>query len=423
MTLRALVQKNAVRIGLPLAGISGWRPAFLETLRIPAFRYLWLSNGLTIMGEKISVMAIAWLVLELTDSKLLMGVTNSLAALPIILLSLFGGVISDRCDRRTILIRSRIALMGLSFLTAFLITTQVVELWHILLLVVLAGGVSAFDWPAAQTIVYDAVGRERLLNAVSLNSIARNLAEFVGPSIAGVLIAVSGVDTVLYCLGGAYLVALIALLFVRVKTPARQNKRAPALRELAEGLAYVRRTPHVAWLLSLSCLVLFAAVYLMMLPVYAREVLDVGAKGLGFLMGAFGAGGLIASASLALISNVKRQGRVVVLAAIFMGVGMLGFAFSADFKLSLMCSFLMGFAAMYWLNNLNTLMQTSVPEEMRGRVMGIFRITKQGLPLAWLLGGVMSTLLGNVATLVICACVFIGFNLLAYLRSSQLRKI
>ena len=126
-------------------------------------------------------MAIAWLVLEMTDSNLLMGFTNSLSALPIILLSLFGGVISDRFDRRTILIRSRVALMGLSFLTAFLITTQVVELWHILLLVVLTGGVVAFDWPTAQTIVYDAVGRERLLNAVSLNSIGNNLASIVGP--------------------------------------------------------------------------------------------------------------------------------------------------------------------------------------------------------------------------------------------------
>ena len=175
-----MVQRTAGRMGTPRSGISGWRPAFLDTLSLPAFRYLWLSNGLTMMGQNISRMAIAWLVLELTDSKLLMGITNSLSALPIILLSLFGGVISDRFDRRTILIRSRVALMGLSFLTAFLITTQVVELWHILLLVVLAGGVSAFDWPTAQTIVFDAVGRERLLNAVSLNFIGNNLASIVG---------------------------------------------------------------------------------------------------------------------------------------------------------------------------------------------------------------------------------------------------
>ncbi len=422
MRLRAMVQRTASRMGTPRSGISGWHPAFLDTLSVPAFRYLWLSNGLTIMGENISRMAIAWLVLELTDSKLMMGITNSLLALPIILLSLFGGVISDRFDRRTILIRSRFALMGLSFLTAFLITTQVVELWHILLLVVLAGGVSAFDWPTAQTIVFDAVGRERLLNAVSLNSIAHNLASIVGPSIAGVLIAISGVDTVLYCLGGAYLVALVALLFVRLKTPARQNQRASALRDLAEGLSYVRRTPHVAWLLFLGCLIIFAGVLQMMLPVYARDVLDEGAKGLGFLMGAYGAGGLIASASLAIVGNVKRQGGVVVLASVIYGVVMLAFAFSTNFQLSLMCSFLMGFGAMYWVNNMHTLIQTSVLEEMRGRVMSIFRITRQSLTLGWLLGGVLSTLLGNVVTLVLCASMFIGLNLLAYLRSSQLRE-
>ena len=325
-------------------------------------------------------MAIAWLVLELTDSKLLMGVTNSLSALPIIILSLFGGVISDRFDRRTILIRSRIALMGLSFLTAFLITAQVVELWHILLLVVLAGGVVAFDWPTAQTIVYDAVGRERLLNAVSLNSIASNLAGIVGPSVAGILIAVSGVDAVLYCLGGAYLVAIVGLRFVRLKTPARQNRRASTLRDLSEGLTYVQRTPHILWLLFLGCLVIFVGVYYMMVPVYAMEVLDEGAKGMGFLMGAYGAGGLIASASLAIMGNVKHQARIVVLASVIYGLVMLVFAFSTNFRLSLMCTFVMGIGAMYWVNNMNTLMQTSVPEEMQGRVMSIFRITKQSLP-------------------------------------------
>jgi len=313
--------------------------------------------------------------------------------------------------------------MGLSFLTAFLITAQVVELWHILLLVVLAGGVISFDWPTAQTIVFDAVGRERLLNAVSLNSIANNLAGIAGPSIAGILMAVSGVDTVLYCIGGAYFVALVALLFVRLETPARQNRRASVLRDLAEGLTYVRRTPHVAWLLFLGCVVIFAGVLLMMFPVYAREVLNVGSKGLGFLMGAYGAGGLAASAFIAMMGKVKRQGRVVVLVSVIYGVVMLAFALSTNFQLSLMCSFLLGVGAMFWVNNMNTMIQISVPEEMRGRVMGIFRITKQSLPLGWLLGGVMSTLLGNVVTLVICAFMFIGFNLLAYLRSSQLREI
>ncbi len=181
--------------------------------------------------------------------------------------------------------------------------------------------------------------------------------------------------------------------------------------------------PHVAWLLFLGCLVIFAGVLLMMFPVYAREVLDVGAKGLGFLMGAYGAGGLLASASIAIMGNVKRQGRVVVLVSVIYGVVMLAFALSTNFQFSLMCSFLMGVGAMFWVNNMNTLMQTLVPEEMRGRVMGIFRITKQSMPLDWLLGGVMATLLGNVVTLVICAFMFIGFNLLAYLRSSQLREI
>ncbi len=152
-------------------------------------------------------------------------------------------------------------------------------------------------------------------------------------------------------------------------------------------------------------------------------MLDAGTKGLGFLMGAYGAGGLIASASLAMIGNVKRQGGVVVLASVFYCGVMVAFAFSTNFPLSLMCSFLMGVGAMYWVNNMHSLIQTSVPEEMRGRVVGIFRITRQSLPLGWLLGGVLSTLLGNVVTLVICASMFIGFNLLAYLRSSQIREI
>ena len=177
------------------------KPAFLDILSIRPYRLLWFSNGLTFMGIRIQDMAVAWLVLEMTGSKLWVGIVNGLPALAIILFSLMGGVLADRSDKRSLLSWSRITLAGLTFLMAFLITTGAIGLWQLMVIVFVAAGVYGADMPISRTLIFDYVGRERLLSAISLNSMIMDVGAIAGPWVAGMLIADVGVDAALYLLG------------------------------------------------------------------------------------------------------------------------------------------------------------------------------------------------------------------------------
>ena len=191
------------------------RPVFLDILSISAFRYLWLGNGLSFMGMRVRDMAVAWLVLEMTNSKLWVGLVNGLPTVSIILFSLIGGVLADRTDRRVLMLWSRLTLASLTFLSAFLIATGTLQLWHLIIIVVLAVGVNTQEMSTSRTVMLDIVGKGRLLGATSLNSMAMDIGAIAGPAIAGVLIADVGVDAALFMLGGVYLLAFASLLFIR----------------------------------------------------------------------------------------------------------------------------------------------------------------------------------------------------------------
>ena len=285
------------------------RPAFLDILSIRAFRYLWLSNGLTFMGARVQELAVAWLVLEMTDSKLWVGVGNGAPTLPVIFFSLLGGVLADQTDRRVMMIWSRLTLAVLTFLAAFLVTTGSIELWQLMVIVVLAVGVMALDLPAASTLVFDVVGKGRLLSANAMSSIVVNLGTILGPTAAGVLIANAGVGTALYLLSAAYLVSFAALFMIKRSECAESRKHGRILQDLAQGFSYIRRTPRVAWLVSLGATLPLAGIFMSMVPIYARDVLQIGPEGMGVLMATYGVGSLIGSVSLSVPGPDRRSRR------------------------------------------------------------------------------------------------------------------
>ncbi len=407
-----------VTIALP-----GRRPAFLDILRERPFRQLWFSNGLTFMGIRIQDMAIAWLVLEMTDSKLLVGVVNGVPAVSIVLFSLVGGALADRTDRRRLLSWSRLSLAGLTFLAAFLVTTGMIGLWQLIVLVLLTGGVFAMDMPISRTLVFDYAGRERQLSATSLNSMIMDVGAIAGPWVAGTLIASAGVAAALYLLSAAYAVAFVVLSFNKVsRRDPGDAARKRVLQDLVEGLSYLRRTPQVAWLVSLGATVPLAGVFFSMLPVYARDELSVGAGGLGLMVAVYGVGALAASIVMTVYGNLNRIGRVSVLSAVVYASGMLGFAFAPSFDAAIAAVFVLGMASTFWKNTTNAIVQTSVPDEMRGRVMSVFGMGMQMLALGWLVGGALSTLVGNPATLVIAAALMIALNVFVYTRSCEMQR-
>ena len=342
------------------------RSTALETLRIRDFRLLWLSNGFANMGVRIREMAQGWLVLEMTDSKLWVGLVNGVPGIPVLFLSLLGGAITDRVSRRNMLLRFRLLGGGLAFVMAYLITSNIIELWQVMVLAVIAGSLIAFDLPAAQTLVYDVVGRDRLLSANSLNTAAINLASIIGPSVGGVLIAGFGTDAVFYLIGGMYVAALMAVVFIQGGREPPQSQRPPIIKDLVGLVSYVRQSPITAWLIVLGIMLVFGAVFMPLVPIYARDVLGIGSVGFGTLLATQGIGALAGSLAMALMGNVRRKGLVMLAAAIIWSIGMLVFAFSRVFVISAICTFFMGVAAMSWVNSYVTVLQTSAPEERRG---------------------------------------------------------
>ena len=397
------------------------RAPAVQLLAIPNFRRLAIGVTLGFTAYNLNLMAQSWLVLNMTDSKLWVGVAAGSSAVTVMVFSLVAGALADRVDRKQLILLSRIAQAAFAFTLAIVVSTGWVELWHIVALSV-AGGISlAIMGPAGETLLMDIAGRERLLTASAVQSLVTNLPRFGAPALAGVMIASLGVEAVFYSASGILVLAAVAITAIRLPR-AERSKAQPMARALIDGLRYVAGTPQVAWLIFVTSVVLFAGVFLPLVPVYARDVLLVGARGFGLLEASWGLGVLVGAVWLLSLGDVSRKGRMVIMAAMSFGTSMIVFGFSREFYLSLAMMFIMGMAPPFWMAGIRTILQTTIPDEMRGRVMAVFLLAMQFLGLGWLLGGAMAEAFGNEATLLVGGLMFIALNLLAYLRSAELRS-
>ena len=392
-----------------------------QLLAVPNFRRLATAVALGFAAFNIRLMAQSWLVLDMTDSTLWVGVVAGSSTVTVMVFSLVAGALADRMDRKLLILISRIAQAAFAFALAFVVTSGWIELWHIVILSV-AGGLSlAVMGPAGETLLMDIAGKERLLTASAVQSLVGSLSQFGAPAAAGVMIATLGVEAVFYSAGAILVVA--SFLTATIRLPQVERPKAqPMLRALIDGLRYVARTPHVAWLIFVASLVLFAGVFMPLVPVYARDVLLVGAQGFGLLEASWGLGTLVGAVWLLSLGNVGRKGRMVIMAAVSFGASMVIFGFSRDFYLSLAMMFILGLAPPFWMAGIRTILQTTIPDEMRGRVMAVFLLGLQAFGLGWPLGGALAEAFGNEATLAAGGLLFVLLNLLAYVRSATLRN-
>ena len=416
------VSGSTIQTQPPLQAVPGvvlpkQRPVFLDILSIDSFRYLWMSNGLSFMGMRVRDMITAWLVLEMTGSGLWVGLVNGLPAISIIVFSLLGGVMADRTDRRVLLLWSRLALASLTFMSAFLVMTGMIQLWHLTIIVILAVGVNAQDMSVSRIFLMDIVGKDRLLSATSLTSVLMDIGIIVGPFVAGVITADLGTDAALFLLGGVYLVAFASVLFIKNTSNTNDKKQTRVLKDLLEGLSYIRRTPQVAWLVSLSATVPMAGVFFFTMSIYAQDVLQVGSQGLGIIIATYGAGALVGSLYMTARDKINHKSLVVLLSALVYAGGMAVFALSGEMYISLAAAFFVGVSSTFWKNTTSTMVQTSTADDMRGRVMSVFGMGVQMLALGWLLGGILATLIGNQGTLLIASALMAGLNLFVYLKT------
>jgi MFS family permease len=388
-----------------------------SSLKVKYFRIYWLGMFVSLVGTWIQTVALSWLVFQLTNSAFLLGVVGFLGSIPIFILSLFGGVLADRINKRNILIFTQAAFMLLAFLLAVLTQFKFITPTQIMLIALLNGVIMAFDAPARQSIVVELVGREHLFNAIALNSVSFNSSRIIGPAIAGVLISIIGMSGCFYLNGVSFLAVIIALFYIKfTKSIVRSNNSA--YKDIKEGLIFISRNRLIIALVSVvAAISLFGISYIILMPVFANHVLDVGVKGLGVLMSSTGIGALLGALGLARLGNFRFKGRLLILSVFLFSISLMVFSLSKNYLLSIFALIFVGCWSVIPIALVNTLLQINVKDEFRGRVMSLFMITFAGImPFGNLISGTLAQSWGVSAALFFCgAACLVLFTLINFL--------
>jgi MFS family permease len=360
------------------------------------YRLFFGGQLVSLIGTWMQSVAQSWLVYRLSGSAVLLGLVGFAGQIPVFLLSPAGGGLADTHSRHRIILGTQAASMVLALVLASLTLTGRVQLWQVFTLAALLGVVNAFDIPARQAFLVELVGRADLMNAIALNSSMFNGARIIGPALAGVLVAALGEGWCFFVNGISYVAVLAGLLLMSPRpVPARPGGGTP-LGRILEGLGFAARTAPIRELLLLLGLVSLAGMpYVVLMPIFADQVLHTGAWGLGVLMGASGLGALLGALMLAARRDVRGLGRWVAWAAGGFGASLIAFAASRWFWLSTVLLVPAGFAMIVQTAASNTLIQAMVPDELRGRVMATYSMMFMGMaPFGALLAGLLAGRLG-----------------------------
>lgn len=395
-----------------------------SSLQVKYFRIYWLGMFVSLIGTWIQTVAQSWLVFQLTNSAFLLGVVGFLSSIPIFVLSLFGGVLADRVNKRNILIFTQVTFMFLAFLLAILTQFKLITPLQIMFIALFNGIVMAFDAPARQSIVVELVGKKHLFNAIALNSVAFNSSRIIGPAIAGVLVSVIGMSGCFYLNGASFLAVIIALFYIKLGTGKARNNNS-ALKDLKEGLVFISRHPLILALVSMvGAMSLFGISYVILMPVFVNHVLAAGVRGLGILMSSTGLGALIGALILARLGDFKYKGRLLIGSAFLFSLSLIIFSLSKNYALAVFSLILVGCTSVIPIALINTLLQINVPDEFRGRVMSLFMITFAGImPFGNLISGGLAQALGVSAALFFCGLTCLALFALINFVFSGLKKL
>jgi len=358
---------------------------------------------ISLIGTWMDNIAEAWLVYRLTGSSLLLGTVAFAGQIPVFLMAPIGGMAADRLDRHKIVIATQASSMVLAFTLAGLTLSGRVKVWEVIVLAALMGVVNAFDIPARQSFLVEMVGREDLMNAIALNSSMFNGARVIGPSIAGIIVASVGEGWCFFANAVSYIAVITGLLMMKLGPRRRTVVETSPFEHIAEGFRFVHGARPIRALLMLIGLISFVAIpYSVLMPIFAGDILHGGALGLGLLMGSAGVGALLGALTLTLRTGVKGLGRLVGYAAIGFGSSLLLFSMSRYFWLS--CVFLIpaGYGVMLQMASCNTLIQSMVPDKLRGRALAAYTMMFMGMaPMGALFAGFMAEHIGAPWTVAI----------------------
>jgi predicted MFS family arabinose efflux permease len=347
----------------------------------------------------------AWLVYDLTRNSFYLGLDAFLAQFPIILLSLVGGVIADRMNRRNLLLISQYVQMTTAFILTALVYTKHVQVWHILCLSFVVGMAQAFGGPAYQALLPSLVGKEDIQNAIAMNSIQFNLARVIGPTIGGIALVKAGAE---WCFGinGLSFIAVIVTLYMIDVGYIPAKSREPILNSMREGIKFIRQKPGMDSLIVLAFgMTLLAIPLLTFLPVFAREVLHGGPTAFTQLLAFSGAGSVCGGLVVAWAGKIQGQGRTALMVLVGLGIVILAFSLSTWLPLSLGLIFLSGGSMMVAMSMVSSLVQHVASDEMRGRVMSVYNVAfRGGMPVGSLLLGRMIPIFTAPVTMAVTGC-------------------
>lgn len=403
--------------------LSGLKQS-LRALNSRNYRLFFGGQGISLIGTWLTRIATSWLVYRLTNSAFLLGLVGFAGQIPSFLLSPLAGVLVDRWNRHRILVVTQILSMLQSLALAVLALTGIIAVWHILVLSIFQGLINAFDIPARQSFVVQMVEKkEDLPNAIALNSTIFNSARLLGPSIGGILIAAVGEGICFLIDGISYLAVIASLLAMRIPKHRVISKDRPLMEELKEGITYALNFPPIRSILLLLGLISLAGIpYTVLMPVFAKDVLKGGPHTLGYLMAASGTGALAGAIYLATRKSVQGLGKLIAWSAAIFGVGLVIFSFSQVLWLSLLLMIITGFGMITEMASSNTVLQTIVEDDKRGRVMSFYAMAFMGMvPIGSLLAGSLASKIGAPYTVMIggicCLAGSVWFaRILPYLR-------
>ena len=397
----------------------------LAALRHRNFRVFYVGQLLSLCGTWMQSTAQGWLVLELTNSSLLLGVVTAAGSLPSLVLTLWAGVVADRGDKRRIILWADVVMMLQSFALAALTGTGYITFPVLLVLVLVLGAANAFEVPTRQSFFVELVGKEDLQNAIALNSAAFNATRIVGPALAGWIIGALGTAACFLANGLSYLAVIVGVMMMKLPAFVRPERSSSAMEDLREGLVFIAGDRLVRTLvLLIAAMSITAFPFAMLLPVFARDVLQVGATGLGWLLAATGVGALAGGVVLAAGGGRMARGKLLMLASIGFCFFLFAFTFARSLPVAAALLACTGFAMILNTATLNALLQSVTPNALRGRVMSVYVFMFLGMtPVGALQAGALARAVGAPAAVAVGASVLLLIVLIAAARIPEIWKV
>jgi MFS family permease len=388
------------------------------------YRLWFFGQMVSLMGTWMQATAQGYLIYQLTGSPAYLGLVGFMNGLPALIFTLFGGVAADRIPRRNLMVITQTSMMVLAFILAGLTFTGAVKPWHIVILAFLLGTANAFDAPARNSFVTELVSRADMTNAIAMNATMFNIGTVVGPSIAGLTYAAFGPGWCFTLNGISFIAIIVALIFMHIKSVDQPPRRSTVLAEMKEGLRYVFSHSLILSLVgSVGLVSIFGIGMLTLLPAWATDVLHGDVTTNGWLVSARGFGSLVSALMLAYLGSRKYRGRLWTIGAFIMPAALFLFAWLRWLPLSLLAMVGVGWGFMMISNNSNAIIQSDVPDELRGRVMSIYTLVFFGsMPIGSLLAGTLAQQISEPLTVMLGASFLMLLAIIAWIFLPEIRR-